>query len=238
MPTRVTDREHIRLLMDDGAQLVEVLPREEYESEHIAGALHIWLRKLDTEAPQRLDQSKATIVYCHDFLCDMSPRAALRLEHLGFTDVYDYVPGKVDWMAAGLAREGKSARVAYAGDLANPDVPSCPLSDVLDKAEQALAKHGFCVADDNTVMGMIYADDVRDRGSDVTIERVMHPGPTTVRANEPVEPLVQRMRRADVDAILVTDPEGRLIGLFDRHTAEPATATATQHPVRTPRIDG
>ncbi|MDP9404293.1 MAG: rhodanese-like domain-containing protein [Actinomycetota bacterium] len=32
----------------------------------------------------------------------MSPRAAWRLEHLGFAQVYDYVAGKVDWMAAGL----------------------------------------------------------------------------------------------------------------------------------------
>ncbi|SFQ72722.1 CBS domain-containing protein [Amycolatopsis arida] len=48
----------------------------------------------------------------------------------------------------------------------------------------------------------------------------MHPGPTTVRANEPLQPLVERMTRADVDGILVTDPEGRLLGLLDRHDAE------------------
>ena len=33
----------------------------------------------------------------------MSSRAAWRLESLGFGDVYDYVDGKLDWMAAGLA---------------------------------------------------------------------------------------------------------------------------------------
>ncbi len=32
----------------------------------------------------------------------MSPRAGCGLEHLGFAQVYDYVAGKVDWMAAGL----------------------------------------------------------------------------------------------------------------------------------------
>ena len=36
----------------------------------------------------------------------MSPRAAWRLERLGFTEVYDYAAGKVDWMAAGLPTEG------------------------------------------------------------------------------------------------------------------------------------
>ncbi len=30
----------------------------------------------------------------------MSPRAAARLETLGFTKVYDYVGGKTDWLAA------------------------------------------------------------------------------------------------------------------------------------------
>jgi len=32
----------------------------------------------------------------------MSPRAASRLESLGFRDVYDYAAGKADWFAAGL----------------------------------------------------------------------------------------------------------------------------------------
>jgi rhodanese-related sulfurtransferase len=68
MPTRVMDREQIRRLVAEGAQLVEVLPREEYEFEHIAGAVHIWLRRLDDEAPRRLDKTKPVIVYCHDFL--------------------------------------------------------------------------------------------------------------------------------------------------------------------------
>ena len=64
----------------------------------------------------------------------MSPRAAWRLESLGFTKVYDYVPGKTDWLAAGLPREGdEGARrlmrdrpelvveVACAGDPADID---------------------------------------------------------------------------------------------------------------------
>jgi rhodanese-related sulfurtransferase len=68
MPTRVMDREEIRRLMDTGAALVEVLPREEYEFEHIAGATHIWLRDLDRVAPERLDLSTPVIVYCNDYL--------------------------------------------------------------------------------------------------------------------------------------------------------------------------
>ncbi len=51
----------------------------------------------------------------------MSPRAAWRLESLGFHDVYDYVDGKLDWMAAGLPTEGTNAEHPRAGDLARKD---------------------------------------------------------------------------------------------------------------------
>src|SRR5438128_12315907 len=40
----------------------------------------------------------------------MSPRAAWRLEELGFGPVYDYVAGKADWTAAGLPTEGHDGR--------------------------------------------------------------------------------------------------------------------------------
>jgi hypothetical protein len=59
----------------------------------------------------------------------MSARAAWRLEELGFTQVYDYVPSKIDWFANGLPREGKAAEIPWAGDLARDDAPTCgPLS--------------------------------------------------------------------------------------------------------------
>lgn len=159
----------------------------------------------------------------------MSPRAACRLEQLGFTDVYDYVPGKSDWMAAGLPREGESAQIPYAGDVATRDVPTCPLGDRLATAEKALREHGLCVvvSADSTVVGVLYPDDLRDRGSDAMIDETMHPGPTTVRANEPVEALLERMRHADIDAILVTDPEGRLLGLFHRNNVSQDGAAAS-----------
>src|SRR5215203_5599470 len=37
----------------------------------------------------------------------MSPRAAWWLEDLGFKNVYDYVPGKADWLANGWREEAK-----------------------------------------------------------------------------------------------------------------------------------
>ncbi|MGH2692997.1 MAG: rhodanese-like domain-containing protein [Actinomycetota bacterium] len=65
MPRNV-EREELQRLVDGGAQLVEVLPKEEYEEEHLPGAINIPLRKIDAEARQRLDPDKPVIVYCWD----------------------------------------------------------------------------------------------------------------------------------------------------------------------------
>ena len=57
----------------------------------------------------------------------MSSRAAWRLESLGFGDVYEYVDGKLDWMAAGLPTEGTNNDQPRAGDVARKDAPVCGL---------------------------------------------------------------------------------------------------------------
>jgi rhodanese-related sulfurtransferase len=62
------DRADVRRLVAAGAQLVEVLPREEWESEHVAGARSIPLKELDDRAPSELDAHKTVIVYCYGFL--------------------------------------------------------------------------------------------------------------------------------------------------------------------------
>jgi rhodanese-related sulfurtransferase len=228
MPHRIIDRNEVRRLVDrEAAQLVEVLPRGEYEYEHIAGAVNIPLRELDRRAKDELDPAQPVIVYCNDFLCDMSPRAARRLTHLGFAHVYDYVPGKTDWMAAGLPREGQSAHTPSPADIAQRTVPTCHFTSPATEAYERIRAEGqgFCVAvdDDSVVVGMVYPGEQEDAGGK-SVEQVMRPGPTTIRANEPLQPLIDRMEKARVDAILVTDAEGRLLGLLDRHQAAAALA--------------
>ena len=65
MPTDI-GREDLDRLIAQGAQLVEVLPREEYEEAHLPGALHIPLRAVDTQGPAVLDRARPVIVYCWD----------------------------------------------------------------------------------------------------------------------------------------------------------------------------
>jgi rhodanese-related sulfurtransferase len=57
-----------RLLLDAGAQLVEVLPGEEYAEEHLPGAINIPLKALDADTTAEIDKTKAIIVYCWDGL--------------------------------------------------------------------------------------------------------------------------------------------------------------------------
>lgn len=65
MPKEI-DREQLRRLFDQGAQLVEVLPAEEYEDDHLPGAMSLPLRRLENEGVQILDRTRPVIVYCWD----------------------------------------------------------------------------------------------------------------------------------------------------------------------------
>ena len=67
MPQSI-DLPQLKWLLDDGAQLVEVLPAEEYAEEHLPGAINIPLKKLDAETTADLDKRKAVVVYCWDAL--------------------------------------------------------------------------------------------------------------------------------------------------------------------------
>jgi rhodanese-related sulfurtransferase len=61
------DRDEVQRLLDAGAQLVEVLPAQEYGEQHIAGAINLPLKELDRERARQLDRSRLVIVYCHDY---------------------------------------------------------------------------------------------------------------------------------------------------------------------------
>ncbi len=63
MVTRIWRDEVLRLIRDEGAQLVEVLPPPEYEDEHIEGAISIPLKDLDRDAGERLDRDRPVVVY-------------------------------------------------------------------------------------------------------------------------------------------------------------------------------
>jgi rhodanese-related sulfurtransferase len=63
---RNIERDEVQRLAGEGAQLVEVLPKEEYEEEHLPGAVNLPLRRLEAEARDVLDRGRPIIVYCWD----------------------------------------------------------------------------------------------------------------------------------------------------------------------------
>ncbi len=63
MPTSITRDDVQRLLRDEQAQLVEVLPSREYEDEHIEDAINIPLKRLDRDSTGVLDRTRPVIVY-------------------------------------------------------------------------------------------------------------------------------------------------------------------------------
>ena len=213
------DYQGLRRLLDEGAQLVEVLPAEEYAEEHLPGAISIPLKQLDGDSAAQLDKRRPVIVYCWDYLCDMSPRAAARLDSLGFEAVYDYAPSKVDYLARGLPREGEKADEQRAADLLRDDFVRCRLEDRIDrvKSELETSPYGFAlVVDENDVLlGRLRGSALHGEGT-TPAEEVMEAGPSTIRADTSVEKLRERLVGRGLNFAVVTTPDGVLMGIVCR----------------------
>lgn len=65
MATRI-DVEEVQALLAEGAQLVEVLPADEYEEQHLPGAISIPLKALNADTTAGLERGRPVIVYCWD----------------------------------------------------------------------------------------------------------------------------------------------------------------------------
>lgn len=139
----------------------------------------------------------------------MSPRAACRLERFGYA-VYDYAAGKVDWLAAGLPTLRARPGPRRALEAADRDPPTCSPDTLLD----GLGRGSVIVIDNGIVLGRVRSSDKSSTG--VVAESVMEPGPATVRAHEPLDDLLARMARRRVAEMIVTTPEGALLGVVRR----------------------
>ncbi|MHB8671917.1 MAG: CBS domain-containing protein [Acidimicrobiales bacterium] len=147
----------------------------------------------------------------------MSPRAAWRLEALGFVRVHDYVVGKSDWLAAGLPTEGDGPQPARVAASMDRSVVTCTpqerAGDVAARLDGAGA--GVCVVlnDHHVVQGRIVRHRV-DAAEDRLVEEVMEPGPATVRADAPLAETVERMRSRHAESLIVSTPDGVLLGVL------------------------
>jgi len=153
----------------------------------------------------------------------MSPRAACRLEALGFDQVFDYVPGKADWLAAGLALEGDVHEWQVVGDAMRPDIPTCGPSERIEIVAERVHSAGWsdCVVVDcdGIVIGRLRESSLT-ASPELTAEEVMQSGPTTVRPDAVLEKLVKRMDRRPTPLIVVATPQGQLLGAILREEAQ------------------
>jgi rhodanese-related sulfurtransferase len=67
MPTSIDRDELQRLRREENAHLVEVLPAEDFEDEHLPGAINIPLKTLDRRSTASLEPSRPVIVYCYHY---------------------------------------------------------------------------------------------------------------------------------------------------------------------------
>ena len=68
MPTTIASDEVRQLVTEQGAQIVDALPRWEYDEKHLAQAISVPLKRLDRETAGRLNMDRPVVVYCHDHL--------------------------------------------------------------------------------------------------------------------------------------------------------------------------
>ena len=147
----------------------------------------------------------------------MSSRAAWRLESLGFTQVYDYTDGKLDWLAAGLPTKGSNASRPRVGDVARRDVPTCTPDDGMAAVRRRASDAGWdaCVVvnAERAVFGLLRAEELA-KGSDEPVVAVMRPAPSTFRPHVPIEEMAHYMVHHDLASSPITTSDGRLVGLL------------------------
>jgi len=67
MPTQVFSVSEVKQLIDQGAQLLDVLGEDEFDHDHLPGAINIPLKLLDATTAAGLDRNRPVVVYCNDF---------------------------------------------------------------------------------------------------------------------------------------------------------------------------
>lgn len=161
----------------------------------------------------------------------MSPRAASRLEALGFTQVYDYVGGKADWGSFGLPLEGWRPSSTRVGAHVRTDVPACGPADRMAEVRELVRAADwdtcFVTNADRVVVGRLGRAALAG-GDDVSVEQAMTLGPSTVRPSLELDKALERMRRQNLTGLPVTRSDGVLVGIIRRDDAEGALAGSTK----------
>ena len=152
----------------------------------------------------------------------MAPRAAARLESLGFEKVFEYRAGKLDWLAAGNPTEGENSKRPRAGDVARKDMVVCGLNDRVGDVRKRAGAAGWDVAvvvdDAQVVLGLLRSEQLEGE-PDLVVEKAMRPGPSTFRPYVPIKEMADYLVEHQLDSVPITTSAGQLVGLLRKGDA-------------------
>src|SRR5438876_4627562 len=120
------DAPRAQALVDEGALLVDVRERDEWEQGRIPGAVHIPRGYLESRIEQAApDRSRPVVLYCA--AGNRSAFAAKTLAELGYERPVSLAGGYTDWQRSGLPTElprslGPTRRTRYSRHLLIPEV--------------------------------------------------------------------------------------------------------------------
>ncbi|MBW3556022.1 MAG: hypothetical protein KY454_03685 [Actinobacteria bacterium] len=158
----------------------------------------------------------------------MSPRAAWRLESLGFDEVYDYVGSKMDWIGEGLPFEGALVDRPRLGTLADPGVPTCKLDDAVSQVRPRLGQWPLSLVvtgASRVVLGLVRAENLGGDG-DRPVAEVMQEGPSTYRPHVTAEEMSGKLKDSRARWVVVTTLSGQLVGVVQPEKIHEAAEAA------------
>jgi Mg/Co/Ni transporter MgtE len=138
--------------------------------------------------------------------------------------VYDYVPGKQDWLDAGLPLDGELDPATLIGSRADAGIPTCGLEETVGQVrERVRAADGdaaVVLGEGGVVLGLLPGEAVEFADPEAAVESVMSEDPTTFRPSTSLQEAAEWMDEHHVDSILVTSADGSLIGVVRRRRLE------------------
>ena len=143
--------------------------------------------------------------------------------------MYDYHPGKIDWIAHGGPVEGELAHLPKLGDIARDDVVTCRLEDQVGgvgaRIEASSYPFGLVTSSSAVILGRLRSS-MLDCDPALRAEQVMEPGPKTFRPHKSAAGVAAELAERDLRWAIVTTPEGELIGVAARVELEAASDAA------------
>jgi Mg/Co/Ni transporter MgtE len=104
------------------------------------------------------------------------------------------------------------------GRLAKRDVPVCELTETIAAVQKKVRGGTWesCVVvnTERIVLGVLQKNVWEEAGTDMPVEQLMEPGPSTFRPHLTRTEMTTYMEKKKMQTALVTTPDGKLLGLL------------------------